>query len=263
MHARIFYPSRALNIVMTMSLIEMAEKISRHVVEELGEQVRLIIVYGSTARGEATPFSDLDILVITADASYQSSFVLQGRPVEIWSMTFEECKKLIITPSLSWGVAVTMFFQNKVLYGDRSILTQLQNLYRSLNMEPFIQFCAKNLVYFAEILGKVKGAAQTKDLVYARWAAYDLANSVAGMVAMINKKYYLNQWGKHMAEILQCKILPEGFEHYYRILWLSSDFDELVATINHLHIEFQRILSELGAEIPHFNSLQEAMNRRQ
>lgn len=245
---------------MTMSLIEMAQKISRHVVEELGDQARLVIVYGSTARGEATPFSDLDILVITTDASYQRSFVLQGRPVEIWSMTFEQCKKLIITPSLSWGVAVTMFFQNKVLYGDRSILTQLQNLYRSLNMEPFIQFCARNLVCFAEILGKVKGAAQTKDIVYARWAAYDLANTVAGMVAMINKKYYLNQWGKHMAEILQCKILPDRFEHCYRTLWLSSDFDELVASISHLYIEFQRILSELGAEIPHFNSLQEAMN---
>jgi len=248
-------------MVMLMVLIQMAQKITRHIVEEIGDQAKLILVYGSIARDEATPFSDLDMLVITDIAPYRRSFVLKRRPVEIWSMTLEECKELITTPSISWGVAVTIFFQNKVLYGDRKILNQLQNLYRSLDMRPFIQFCARTLVSFAEILGKVKHAAQTKDMIYARWASYDLANTVAGMVAMINKKYYLNQWGKHLPEILQCKILPDKFEHYYRTLWLSSDYDELVAAISHLYIEFERILSELGAEIPHFDSLQEAVER--
>lgn len=246
-----------------MSLLEMAQEISEYVVKDLGDQVKLMLAYGSVTRGEVTQFSDLDILVITDSASYQRAFVLKGRPVEIWSMALEECKKLITTPSISWCVAITLFFQNKVLYGDRSILDQLQHLYHSLDMQPFIQDCANTLVYFAEILGKVKSAAKDRDLIYARWASFDLANTTAGMVAMINKKYYLNQWGKHLPEILTCKILPKSFEHHYRVLWLSSNFNELIASISHLYMEFERILQKLGAKIPQTNSLEEAMRRPQ
>ena len=82
-----------------MSLLEMAQEISEYVVKDLGDQVKLTLPYGSAARGEVTQFSDLDILVITYSASYQRASVLKGRPVEIWSMTLEECKKLITDTS--------------------------------------------------------------------------------------------------------------------------------------------------------------------
>lgn len=110
-----------------MPSLQMAEKIAEYVVEELGDHVKLILVYGSLARGEATEFSDLDMVVITDSISYSRSFVLKERPVDIWSMTLDECEKLITTPSISWGVAITLFFQNKVLYGDQSILNRLRS----------------------------------------------------------------------------------------------------------------------------------------
>jgi len=116
-----------------MPSLQMAEKIAEYVVEELGDHVKLILVYGSLARGEATEFSDLDMVIITDSISYSRSFVLKERPVDIWSMTLDECEKLITTPSISWGVAITLFFQNKVLYGDQSILNRLWQLYDSLD----------------------------------------------------------------------------------------------------------------------------------
>jgi len=172
-------------------------------------------------------------------------------------MTLEQCEKIITTPSTSWGVATTLFFQNKVLYGDQSILDQLGQLYDSLDMQPFIQFCAHRLVVFVDMLGKVRSAASSGDLLYARWATHCLANDAAGMVAMINKRYYLNQWGKHLPEILECEILLKDFERWYRILWLSSDFEELISAIQSLYVEFEQILRELGAEIPKVKSLRE------
>ncbi len=242
-----------------MSLLQMAEEIAGYIVEELGDHVKLILVYGSLARGEATEFSDLDMVVITDGASYNRSFVLQERPFEIWSMTLEECEKIITTPSISWGVATALFFRNKVLYGDQSILDQLRRLYDSLDMQPFIQFCAGRLVVFADILGKVRNATRSGDLLYARWATHCLANDAAGMVAMINKKYYLNQWGKHLPEILECEILPKDFERCYQILWLCSDFEELISAIQSMYVEFEQILRELGAKIPKVKSLQEGI----
>lgn len=242
-----------------MSLLQMAKEVAGYVVQELGDHANLIVAYGSLTRGEATEFSDLDILVITDGVTYVKSFVLKGRPVEIWSLTIEECEKIITTPSTSWGVAVTLFFKNEVLYGEPSILKRLQQLYDSLDMQPFIQFCADKLVSFADILGKIQSAARNRNLIYARWATMCLANDAAGIVAMINKRYYLNQWGKHLSEILKCEILPRDFERCYQILWLSSDFEEMISAARHLYVEFQRILRELGAKVPLVDRIQDGM----
>lgn len=242
-----------------MSLLQMAKRIAGYIVEELGDHAKLILVYGSLARGEATELSDLDMVVVTDGVAYSRSFVLQGRPFEVWSMTLEECENLITTPSISWCVAITMFFKNKVLYGDQGILNRWRKLYDSMDRKSFTQFCADHLVRFIDILGKVKSAARERDLIYAKWASNCLANDAAAMVAMINKRYYLNQWGKHLPEIIKCDIIPENFEQCYRILWLSSDFEELIGAIRHLYHEFERILRELGAKLPHVESIQEGM----
>ncbi len=45
-----------------------AEEFARRVVANLGEQVESVILYGSVARGDAGPESDIDILVVCPGA---------------------------------------------------------------------------------------------------------------------------------------------------------------------------------------------------
>lgn len=47
---------------------EIAEKIWTHLRERYGSKVLQIILYGSYARGEATPQSDVDFLVVVDDS---------------------------------------------------------------------------------------------------------------------------------------------------------------------------------------------------
>ncbi len=46
---------------------KVADELARRVLVELGERVHSMVLFGSVARGEATPESDVDVLIITDD----------------------------------------------------------------------------------------------------------------------------------------------------------------------------------------------------
>ncbi|MBI4320416.1 MAG: nucleotidyltransferase domain-containing protein [Chloroflexi bacterium] len=54
---------QSLNVVYRLA----AEEFTRRVLSSLRDQIEAIVLYGSTARGEAKRFSDIDILVISPD----------------------------------------------------------------------------------------------------------------------------------------------------------------------------------------------------
>ncbi len=106
----------------------MIAETDRRIVEELrdkilaanGERIRRVILYGSRARGTATPDSDFDLLVIEADPVKKLQEMSRLRqairdipyPVDIWVMgeqEFEETKEVIgglAYPAHKYGVVL-------------------------------------------------------------------------------------------------------------------------------------------------------------
>ncbi len=49
---------------------DVAEEFARRAVSTLGDQVESVVLYGSVARGDASPESDIDILVVCPNTKY-------------------------------------------------------------------------------------------------------------------------------------------------------------------------------------------------
>lgn len=97
-----------------------SEELRDRILAARGDQVRKLILYGSRARGEATPYSDFDLLVVEADPVALREERRQLRrlledlpiPVDVWvmgEMEFEETKAVIgglAYPANKYGIVL-------------------------------------------------------------------------------------------------------------------------------------------------------------
>ena len=97
-----------------------SEELRDRIMAARGDQVRKLILYGSRARGAATPDSDFDLLVVEADPVAPREERRQLRqlledlpvPVDVWVMgeqEFEETKEVIgglAYPAHKYGIVL-------------------------------------------------------------------------------------------------------------------------------------------------------------
>jgi predicted nucleotidyltransferase len=99
---------------------QVSEKLKGHLLAHDGARIRKVILYGSRARGTATPDSDFDLLVVEADPVSKREEMQRlaealtgaGVSVHVWVMgelEFEETKSVIgglAYPAEKYGVVL-------------------------------------------------------------------------------------------------------------------------------------------------------------
>lgn len=92
------------------------EAFARRVKDAIGEDVHEIILYGSTARGEATETSDVDVLIVL------------GRPRD--SAQREMISTLAFEVGLEFDVAISYLIQSKERFESRQNAPFLKHVLR-------------------------------------------------------------------------------------------------------------------------------------
>lgn len=90
------------------------EEFARKLADALGEQIHEIILYGSTARGEATETSDVDVLVILEETPKENHRTV------ISTLAFEV--------GLDYDVAISYHLQSKERFDARQDSPFLKNV---------------------------------------------------------------------------------------------------------------------------------------
>lgn len=96
------------------------EEFARRLTDALGKTVHEIILYGSTARGEATETSDVDVLVVLEDSAGEHQ-----REV-VSTLAFEV--------GLEYDVAISYHIQSKERFDSRRDSPFLKNVVRDGNV---------------------------------------------------------------------------------------------------------------------------------
>jgi len=90
---------------------------------DLCSQVRLAVLFGSRSRGEHTPLSDYDVLVVKAEPS-PAIFQRMG-PVQVFSYGEEEIRKQLTSFNT---VVLDALLEGVLLCGDKTLFEGLKSM---------------------------------------------------------------------------------------------------------------------------------------
>jgi len=185
-----------------VDVFEVADLLVSHAVTHYGDEVDLIAYYGSQARGDARPGSDLDLFYTPAEGKNPpigQTFLLDGLLFDFWALRWETLEGFATGTLRGWAFAPALVRQATPLFvrspeqADR--LAKLQEQSRALETpEHRPEMAIRAQESFARVLeqlGALRLAARGSraDITHAAWrllgSAWEclaLANQIRGGV---------------------------------------------------------------------------------
>jgi len=236
--------------------IHLARSISTRVVAQQPGNVVVSGVYGSTARGTDTTWSDLEMLFIMQSASMIQSrlFLYRGMPVGLSVWEQSDLEYQLANPDFGgWGYSMGILDTIMVLHGDpEQVLTWLQ-LGQSVPPAKFREALEANLSWIIhEPLGRIKSCL-------VRGNEWDIGNAVMEMLsAMLEALCLLNQrWTTHSSSTYQGFVetfdftkLPKGYRDLIPALWSAREMNQIVSLAEKLVNNFWQLLADEDLKLP-------------
>lgn len=215
--------------------IELANKITKQIVRKYGNQILLVGIYGSTARNEDKPRSDLEMIVITRNKSIpHQSFIYNDTAIYIWMETRKNATKAVKKLTVTWPVEVGKFLNPMVLYGSRNIVSEFNHVASTIPRESFLKIVRFTLRDSFEQLGRIENAVTYRNKGALTEASTWFGYSISLLVAVINRRYYLRHGFKSLSEAKKFKKLPKDYFPLMNVFWKSKDFRKVIESARKL-----------------------------
>lgn len=210
-------------------LLDQAQEITHYIVNRV-DKIDLVYLYGGVAQGRETPRSDIEMCAVSEEKQVRWEFILDDRPVFIWPQTWKQLNAISTGKEGCWSVAGGSIAHAKILWSksdekrekflkiqEKSKLGAKSALKRSINS-------------FDELYGKlwrIQKAIEAGRKLDTTFLIWDLANGIANILAALNNRFLLNNWGKQIQELQMFRKAPKNFVERYVALVKSEPEEAL------------------------------------
>lgn len=240
---------------------QLANRLTEMFLKKYGNEVLLSGIYGSTAKGTDTEYSDLEMLFIVKNESRAKnfSFAYESMPISVEVQKMTDVEKDISKIELDWPLKMGRLFNLRIIYGDPAVLRKFREIVKRIPNEKFDEFLAKQTPLCYEGLGKLKAVKVRENTHEKGLFVEEVLEEFMLLTAILNKEFINYDYFGGLPESFRFEKLPKNYEKNARKLmkWNSLSMDETINLADEFVHNFVSILTENGIIVKEHTSLEE------
>jgi len=228
--------------------VQTANKLTALMVKKYGDDILLGGIFGSTAKGTDTEYSDLEMFFVVKEKSKAKSFdfAYKGMPVTVVVEKVSQVERDITEIELDWPLKMGRLFNLKITCGSSLILKRFRKLLENIPQIKINRFIAKEAILCYEGLGRLKAVKLRGNTHETGLFVAEILYEFTLLTAIFNREFINHDYLGGFNEAFKFKKLPKDFENIAKKLlnWANLSLDE---TIN-LADRFVKSFAEFTAE---------------
>ncbi len=238
----------------------LAQKLSDFLVNKYKDEILLTGVYGSTSKKSDTPYSDLELLIITNENSCikSKSFLYKDIVVNYDVLQKHKIQELTGKPNLRWPYYMGVLSILKVLHGKQKFIDKLIETGKKTPDEEFkskLEEVLPSLVF--ESFGRILSC---KDRSYYD----DLYTSVIEVIlemnlalCLLNKSWVTHDYYRGVEDAYFFDKLPRDYKKLTKALWKQQtpNLEENVGLAETLLNNFLKLLKKENIKIIRYDDI--------
>ncbi len=228
---------------------QLARDLCARMVARYPDDIILGGLYGSTARGTDTPWSDLEMLFIARDGSKIEGrhFIYRSTAAGYDVIEQQKLEELLTNPSLEggrWPFWMGVLSVLKVLYGDPNRVEAWLQLGQSTPAEKFREALAAGLPgLVVESYGRILSCRQRGNRQDVKCAVIEVLFEMNLALCLLNRRWVRHDYYQGFVDAFSFPKLPAGYSNLVPALWSADDIDEIVPLAETLVDNFWQLLA--------------------
>lgn len=217
-------------------------------------------VYGSTARGTDTPWSDLELTFVGRDGSGLAGQHLLYRDTAVGYEVYEQSKleEALANPDLEWPFLMGMLSVLKVLQGDPAQLDRWLRLGQATPPEKFKAALESHLpALVIESYGRILSCRSRGDTTALYPSVLEVLFEMNLALCLLNGRWVTHDYYQGLQEAFDFPKLPKAYRDLAPALYRVTSIDAIAPLAETLVHNFWQLLAEEGIQVANYQDVAE------
>jgi kanamycin nucleotidyltransferase len=231
---------------------QLAGDVLLKLVEVYPGEILLAGVIGSTARGEDTEWSDLDLFVVTTpDSSYhEQTHIVRGIALVINVLNRAELEQALQNPDLQWPYLMGVLSGLRVLHGDAALVQGWLAIGKNLPRRRLHLALSRHLPELVfESYGRVLSCGRRRDEFTVLHAAIEVLYEMKTALCLLNGRWVTRDYYQGFEDVFSFEYLPRDYAQLVPALWQERDLDRIITLAGTLVNNYWQLLTGMGLNI--------------
>ncbi|MFV9505368.1 MAG: nucleotidyltransferase family protein [Oscillochloridaceae bacterium umkhey_bin13] len=234
---------------------QLARELAARLRSHYGTDLVLVGLFGSAARGDDTPWSDLDLLVVLRDGAPLPNwaFVLQGVSVEVQAIHEPTLLAELGGAGPAWVRWMGVLAELKPLLGDRALVKRWQAAGLAMDATAFRLAVAPRLPGLVLApYGRIRSAAVRNQPLEAHLAAVNLLDDLLIALSLLNRRWVTQSGSAGFHQSKAFLLLPDSYVDLVPALYEAHELEMIVSLAGQVMAAYWRLLASNDAIIQNY-----------